>query len=343
MKHVNNWGRVWDELLGTLTGSVQKVTRQLLMRDLEKSASNVRRSADEFVRADHAGKEKLPRHGWRERISPPHRALESQGRRGDGSDSGRKTPFADSCRGREPQEIDATLARIADDVYFSDKADLDIDGFKRLTADELNTKGLDSGLLKDSKTGLKAALYKDRENGNFVLAFAGTFQFDPRSWKANLLQGTGFEAAQYTQAIRLGKLARNAFGDNLVMTGHSLGGGLAATAAHASGSPAVTFNAAGLSDRTLTRMGSDPNAARRNAADHIRNYVMEGEPLSRFQESSVSAKALQVRPALGHRIALPAPSPLRPIRGTGPIDRVIDLHEMPAVYDALVQHKPWAG
>jgi putative lipase involved disintegration of autophagic bodies len=70
-------------------------------------------------------------------------------------------------------------------------------------------------------------IYSD--NQQYVLAFAGTN--DMRDWLSNVRQATGYDDVQYNQAVAVAKGAKAAFGDALVIAGHSLGGGLAATAA----------------------------------------------------------------------------------------------------------------
>lgn len=94
-------------------------------------------------------------------------------------------------------------------------------------------------------TGLRAALFVDG-SGNQVLAYAGTDFTSLADWKANILQGMGFESAQYTNAIELAR----SYG-SITFTGHSLGGGLASAAAIYTGGTASVFNAAGLHDNTI--------------------------------------------------------------------------------------------
>ncbi|MBO7942079.1 DUF2974 domain-containing protein, partial [Streptomyces sp. S9] len=105
---------------------------------------------------------------------------------------------------------------------------------------------------KDS--GFLARIYGD-EHGHYVVAFSGTDE--GKDWLTNFRQGLGFEDAQYNQAIALAREAKVAFGDEVVITGHSLGGGLAGVASISSGIPAVTFNASGVHDKTLERIGID--------------------------------------------------------------------------------------
>ncbi|WP_051163716.1 Mbeg1-like protein [Nocardia brevicatena] len=211
---------------------------------------------------------------------------------GDGVEHPRspRTSFSAEMRSTEAREIDATLAKLADDVYIPGHVDR-IDGFARLTDSELEQVGIPAEAMNDPISGLTTALYRD-EQGRHVLAFAGTDHRSLKSWKANLYQGAGLRAHQYVLAGRLGKLARVAFGNNLVLTGHSLGGGLAVTAALKSGAPAVTFNSAGLSDRTIRGLKLEPDAARRYAAaGNVRSYVVAGDPLTELQESHRARRA----------------------------------------------------
>lgn len=82
------------------------------------------------------------------------------------------------------------------------------------------------------------------------MAFAGTDFTSWLDWKANLLQGMGYESAQYSHAIKIAKVQ-----GAITFTGHSLGGGLASAATIHTGGKGVVFNAAGLHDDTLGDFG----------------------------------------------------------------------------------------
>ena len=88
-------------------------------------------------------------------------------------------------------------------------------------------------------------------------------------------------------------------GDNLEFTGHSLGGGLAATGAMATGQRADTFNAAGVNRMSDFYYGLD----RRNAAN-IDNHRVDGEVLTHAQEQGGLSGAMA--DAVGNQYALPA-------------------------------------
>ena len=112
--------------------------------------------------------------------------------------------------------------------------------------------------------GLKAMIYQDYITGDrqYVLAFGGTddniWELEFNDWRNNIKQGLGWSAPQYTAAMEIGDAVGAAVGQTrLIVTGHSLGGGLASAAALVAGVRADTFNGAGLHEYTLYER--DPN------------------------------------------------------------------------------------
>ncbi|UOF15232.1 hypothetical protein IEQ11_00765 [Lysobacter capsici] len=203
-------------------------------------------------------------------------------------------PFSEQLAGQQPQkEIDTALAELSSDVY--ETTNTGAAGWTRLTPDQLtNLKGpdgkpagIDPASLDVDGSGFRAAVYTNGD-GQYVVAFAGTNGFNPLGdgdIANDVGQGLGFNTSQYKQAVALAKEAEAAFGDNVVFTGHSLGGGLASTAALATGNTAVTFNAAGLSNDTLRDLGFTPHEARSQAEDgQIRRYNVDGDPLTGAQQ-----------------------------------------------------------
>ncbi len=253
--------------------------------------------------------------------------------------------FDAEVRGTAARPIDLDLARLAADVYKTH--DSAPPGWRRLDAVDLAAAGIAPEQLEDPATGLRAAIYQDAD-GRTVLAYAGSN--DLPDWLNNLAQGVGLDAAQYRQAIALAKDAKLAFGEQLVITGHSLGGGLAAAAALATGSAAVTFNAAGVSNDTFRRMGLEPEAARRLAAEgQVRRYAVAGEILTEAQQDVPLLKHL-MPDAPGHAIELPAPRAddfggidlrRRIELGLQAVARPVVLHLMDAVLQSLQQTRPW--
>lgn len=259
--------------------------------------------------------------------------------------------FDAQLRGQRPQPLDLTLARIAQDVY--DPNSRGIQGWTRLDDAQLQAAGIDPAALENPETGFRAAIYTDG-NGRYVLAFAGSN--DVQDWINNARQGVGWDAEQYDQAVQLAREAEAAFGDNLVITGHSLGGGLAATASLAIGNTAVTFNAAGVHDDTLRGLGLDPATARADAAGGlIRRYNIGGEILTSSQEDVIGLNHL-LPDAPGHEIVLADPDPPQAPEWTwNPVEmarrtaeyvaakaaRPTELHMIGPVIEALETQQPW--
>lgn len=236
--------------------------------------------------------------------------------------------------GREPQPIDRELALINADVYSS--VGSRVGRWSPVPDEELLSLGISPRHFVDERSGFRARLYADG-TGRYVLAFCGTNE--GRDWRTNIRQGIGLSAQQYEQAVELTADVNRAAGDRLVVTGHSLGGGLAAIAALRFNLPAVTFNAAGVHDNTFERNRLDPDAARAHAAQtgQVRRYTVDNEILTRLQEHQVPTRWLMAD-GVGHRIRLPDPDPqsfwqrLRPGNG---IRHGIDVHSMDAVLRAM--------
>jgi hypothetical protein len=248
--------------------------------------------------------------------------------------------FSDQVRGTTPQSIDLVLPSLLQDLYATAKARDESstplptslpEGWNRLTDEQLLAKGLKPSALHDPESGFDAAFYQDA-SGNVVLGFCGTDEL--RDWPHNVGQGLGIKDAQYDQALDLARKAKFAFGDDLILTGHSLGGGLAAAAAMTTDTPAVTYNAAGVNDRTLEREDLDPQAAKDYAKDGlIRGYHVKNEILTHLQEDSFPIK-YAMPDAAGHQIELPDPDPLSTLERLVPGKMLVhrlDLHGIESV------------
>lgn len=273
--------------------------------------------------------------------------------------------FADYVDGQRAQAIDLELMEIANAVY--DPNVDSVGNWSRVGDAELHAAGIDPALFETPETGFRAGLFTDG-NGNYVLGFSGS----NATWQDwvdnNFAQGLGLFAEQYEQAPALMNLVGNStLGDPtgqrtlfereaLVATGHSLGGGLAATAALASGAPAVTYDAAGVHDATLERLGLDPAAAKQLAEDGlVRRYNVAGDPLTAAQEDVWLLNNIPDAP--GYEITLDDPLP--PIPGPDLTDwpwkvaeniaeyvqakaeRMADLHRQGTMIEALQEQRPW--
>ena len=141
-------------------------------------------------------------------------------------------------------------------------------------------------VLDDQNTGFRAiALRSNAPNDDRVIvAYAGSREF--ADWEANIGQGLGLPTDQYDQAADFAAKWQDLEGSNVILTGHSLGGGLASYAAIKTGLHATGVNSAPLA---LNHLGINP-------VDwlHITQYYVPGEALSIVNE----ANPLDVRPGL---------------------------------------------
>lgn len=79
----------------------------------------------------------------------------------------------------------------------------------------------------DSKTGSSGSFFKDTKRNNYILAYTGTnytdFQKDIETDIYNIALGQG---KHYRSCINFYKKLRDKYGDNIILTGHSLGGNI---------------------------------------------------------------------------------------------------------------------
>lgn len=221
--------------------------------------------------------------------------------------------------------------------------------WSRLDDAQLQALGIDAGLLESGLSGFRAGVFTDGQ-GRYIMAFAGTNGVLGDWIDSNVPQGFGAASLQYEIGTILAQKLKAALGDNLMFTGHSLGGGVAGASAAVTGSPAITFNAAGVHDGTLQRHGLDPGAVRSQAQNgQIHNYTVNGEPLTGLQEDSpLSGLAPD---AMGTRIPMEAPArPQTQVDPWNPAEnikdlfgRLLNLHSMDSVQDALDKLRPPAA
>jgi hypothetical protein len=160
----------------------------------------------------------------------------------------------------------------------------------------------DSNILRnaDVNSNFRAGVYHDYISGNNLLTFKGTDPTSIADWYNNIKQGLMPPADQYDEAMGIAFDLRETWNGptgpvytptnpiNWLITGHSLGGGLAAAASMVSGFDAITFNAAGVNlntlnqfyRRDLTTVGQMQNEAR----GKITSYVVDWDILTAAQD-----------------------------------------------------------
>lgn len=138
----------------------------------------------------------------------------------------------------------------------------------------------------DTRTGFRAIALRstDPNDNRVIVAYAGTRDGD--DWRANIGQGLGLPTRQYSQAVDFANRWKATDGNNVILTGHSLGGGLASYASIKTDLRATAVNAAPLA---LNHLGLNPFDGRR-----ITQYFVPGEALTVFDQAS----PLDIRPGI---------------------------------------------
>lgn len=145
---------------------------------------------------------------------------------------------------------EATLRFLTDRAYaqhVQDLADLAKDSYRYDGA----PKGWSRAGTVSGPEGFYAVVYVNPRTGEHVLAFRGSqppgSDFDSSDWAQDLLNAGDLPTAQGLWAVKVAQQFRHDHpGTNVSITGHSLGGSLAASASVATGIPATTFNSAGI-------------------------------------------------------------------------------------------------
>lgn len=183
--------------------------------------------------------------------------------------------------------LDRSLVDVAGAAY--NPGQQNAGGWRRLGDGELARAGIDASL--QYRDGMKAGVYTDG-NGHYVVGYAGN-DGSPEDVPQVIAQSAGVGTRQVDNAVALAHQVERAYGgDNVIYTGHSLGGSLAGAAAAATGSTSVVFNSQGVHDNTLARLGLDPAGTRAAMGERSRAYGVDGDWATHVQNDIPFANAL---------------------------------------------------
>jgi hypothetical protein len=211
--------------------------------------------------------------------------------------SPRATPEQNTAAERLARNNEAVeLAKLSEDTYRQygkpPKNDPPL-GWAAMTPKDVVAAGIDPKLLTDSQ----AVIYQtpsDWPGGQkVVLAFRGTVPSEVEDLKTNFDQALGKETVQYEAAKALGTKVGEQFGTDVLVTGHSLGGGKAQAAGAFGGLRGIMFNAAGLNPGTVNNQLPP--------AENFVQFRSPGDPLTKIQNSA----GLQFGVGLAGAIAMP--------------------------------------
>ena len=159
-------------------------------------------------------------------------------------------------------------------------------GTVRLNPDQLPSElGITKNHLVDSKSGFYSAIYKQGHgvDANYIVAFRGTEMTHLNDWITNGGSIVGLANKQYSMAADLITTLINSVGsENITVTGHSLGGGLANYSAMKNDVQSTAFNPKGTTIRERLEIGNVDAAADK----YIQNYQVKGELLTGVQETA---------------------------------------------------------
>lgn len=162
-------------------------------------------------------------------------------------------------------------------------------------ADELNKAlGLKPGtitdeVLRNDKTGFRAAMYRDQATGKLILVARDTQPHSLVDWKTNTDNGAGLDSDQYrSMRVLAGRLAKN--GVPFDLAGYSKGGGLAQEGGlSAPNANVFVFNSAGLHDASLARTGQ---SSFENLVNRTRSFSAEGDFLTYMNNTTDPAQQI---------------------------------------------------
>lgn len=166
------------------------------------------------------------------------------------------------------------------------------------------------------ETGFGAVAYYNPITNQYAFAFEGTEDIGKDTPQgrldraADIDNAMGIVSPQHLAAKEIGEALAKCTGLDIIITGHSLGGGLASVAGTASGKKTITLNAAGVPDVVLEQLG----ILDKKGQSDISAYVSRTDVLNQVVQQTSVSNSLKVASA-AKTVAVPAASATNPIAG----------------------------
>ncbi|WP_408953619.1 hypothetical protein [Lysobacter sp. Hz 25] len=164
-------------------------------------------------------------------------------------------------------------------------------GWHRASEAELEQYGLTPQQLHPEGSGFNAELFIPDPavfgpDAAPVLQFEGTDFADLEDVNADVAQALGNDEAYYNQAIDIASSVAEHGGDNVIFSGHSLGGGLATAAALVTGNRGIVSNPAGVNPATVEAALAERGLSFEQADGNITTYAVDGDLLTELQAAT---------------------------------------------------------
>ncbi|MEI2455452.1 hypothetical protein [Lysobacter firmicutimachus] len=170
------------------------------------------------------------------------------------------------------------------------------EGWHRASDAELAQYGLSAAQLHPQGSGFNAQLFIPDPavfgpDAAPVLQFEGTDFGDLEDVNADVAQAIGNDEAYYNQAIDIASSVAEHGGDEVIFSGHSLGGGLATAAALVTGNRGVVSNPAGVHPATVEAALAERGLRFEQADGNITTYAVDGDLLTELQAATSGLSA----------------------------------------------------
>ncbi|MDR2643369.1 MAG: DUF2974 domain-containing protein [Planctomycetaceae bacterium] len=192
-------------------------------------------------------------------------------------------------------------ALIADKIYkLTDLAEV---GLPAASPDQIRRIFGTTQISQHDSNEFQTQLYHDQHSDKFILGFRGTVPLNINDWQTNFNQFFGKKAEQYSRGIELVNNIREDYIDRIIVTGHSLGGGIATVAAIARQLQCFVFNPPAIHTNTLQQF--EPlNYPKINK--QITRFVVVGEILDLINKTiSIKHKRIGTRYNLYGSLKIP--------------------------------------
>lgn len=187
-------------------------------------------------------------------------------------------------------------------------------------------------------------VYHDLFSEKYLIAFAGTDPIQPMHWINNIRQWAGLNAEMYERGVELLGRLKYCQRERVLLTGHSLGGGIATMAAIVHKVKAIVFNPPGIHVNTLAHYDVDTD----NADSFVQRFVVRGEildlinhiPLTQIKTIGTTQKIeggsdIPLHKILALMVVLKHPAAILGAPLAVILQKTIDLHKMSEVFIGL--------